>query len=153
MHSPLRQQVEGSQTSKIINGDLVDVKKSIKQTQKPRPRLSRVTSTILQTKISGVSSQGLIATDAFKTEWPTCRDYADALADFLAAVKLDRVNLVGTRNLLEALDRCLTLALTDRGSPDFSYLFPNFKARLAESGLPWPPKRIAFPTSDARAKR
>ena len=26
---------------------------------------------------------------------PTCKDYADALADFLAAVKLDRVNIVG----------------------------------------------------------
>ena len=39
--------------------------------------------------------QGYVLSDAFKTEWPTCKDYADALADFLAAVKLDRINVVG----------------------------------------------------------
>ena len=41
------------------------------------------------------NAPGYILSDAFKTEWPSCRDYADALADFLAAAKLDRVNLVG----------------------------------------------------------
>ena len=42
------------------------------------------------------NAPGYILSDAFKTEWPTCRDYADALADFLRAVKLpERVNLVG----------------------------------------------------------
>src|SRR6476620_5460357 len=41
------------------------------------------------------NAPGYVLSDAFKTEWPTCRDYADALADFLAAVKLDRVNIVG----------------------------------------------------------
>jgi pimeloyl-ACP methyl ester carboxylesterase len=41
------------------------------------------------------NAPGYILSDAFKTEWPTCRDYADALADFLTALKLDRVNLVG----------------------------------------------------------
>src|SRR5215213_2449597 len=41
------------------------------------------------------NAPGYILSDAFKTEWPSCRDYADALADFLAAVKLDRVNIVG----------------------------------------------------------
>ena len=41
------------------------------------------------------NAPGYILSDAFKTEWPTCRDYADALADFLAALKLDRVGLVG----------------------------------------------------------
>src|SRR3954452_13535762 len=40
------------------------------------------------------NAPGYILSDAFKAEWPTCRDYADALADFLAAVKLDRVNIV-----------------------------------------------------------
>jgi pimeloyl-ACP methyl ester carboxylesterase len=33
--------------------------------------------------------------DALVKDWPDCRDYADALADFLAALDLDRVNLVG----------------------------------------------------------
>ena len=41
------------------------------------------------------NAPGYILSDAFKTEWPTCQDYADALADFLAALKLDRVNIVG----------------------------------------------------------
>jgi pimeloyl-ACP methyl ester carboxylesterase len=33
--------------------------------------------------------------DAFKSETPGCKDFADALADFLAALKLERVNIVG----------------------------------------------------------
>ncbi len=41
------------------------------------------------------NAPGYILSDAFKTEWPTCKDYADALADFLGALKLDRVNIVG----------------------------------------------------------
>jgi len=41
------------------------------------------------------NAPGYILSDALKTEWPTCQDYSDALADFLAAVKLDRVNIVG----------------------------------------------------------
>src|ERR1044072_2032458 len=39
------------------------------------------------------NAPGYILSDAFKTEWPTCQDYADAVVDFLAAVKLDRVNV------------------------------------------------------------
>jgi len=41
------------------------------------------------------NAPGYILSDAFKTEWPTCQDYSDALSDFLAAMKLDRVNIVG----------------------------------------------------------
>jgi pimeloyl-ACP methyl ester carboxylesterase len=41
------------------------------------------------------NAPGYMLSDAFKTEWPTCQDYSDALSDFLAAVKLDRVNIVG----------------------------------------------------------
>src|SRR6476646_9065331 len=41
------------------------------------------------------NAPGYILSDAFKTEWPTCRDYADAVVDFLAALKLDRISLVG----------------------------------------------------------
>jgi pimeloyl-ACP methyl ester carboxylesterase len=41
------------------------------------------------------NAPGYILSDAFKAEWPTCQDYSDALADFLAAMKLDRVNIVG----------------------------------------------------------
>src|SRR5436309_15493880 len=41
------------------------------------------------------NAPGYILSDGFKTEWPGCRDYADALADFLGGLKLDRVNFVG----------------------------------------------------------
>lgn len=41
------------------------------------------------------NAPGYILSDAFAKDWPDCKDYADALADFLAALKLDRVNVVG----------------------------------------------------------
>jgi pimeloyl-ACP methyl ester carboxylesterase len=41
------------------------------------------------------NAPGYILSDAFRTDWPTCKDYADALADFLATLKLERVNVVG----------------------------------------------------------
>jgi len=41
------------------------------------------------------NAPGYILSDAFKTEWPTCQDYSDALSDFLATMKLDRINIVG----------------------------------------------------------
>jgi pimeloyl-ACP methyl ester carboxylesterase len=41
------------------------------------------------------NAPGCMLTDGFATEWPTTRDYADALADFLDALRLDRVNLLG----------------------------------------------------------
>ena len=41
------------------------------------------------------NAPGYMLSDAFKAEWPTCQDYSDALSDFLAALKLDRVNIVG----------------------------------------------------------
>ena len=41
------------------------------------------------------NAPGYVLSDAFKTDEPGCKDYADALADFLGAVKLDRVNIVG----------------------------------------------------------
>ncbi len=41
------------------------------------------------------NAPGYMLTDGFKNERPDCRDYADALADFLDALKLTRVNLLG----------------------------------------------------------
>jgi len=41
------------------------------------------------------NAPGYVLSDAFKTDWPNCKDYADALADFLGSLKLDRVNIVG----------------------------------------------------------
>lgn len=41
------------------------------------------------------NAPGYMLSDGFKTETPGCRDYADALADFLDALKLNRVHLLG----------------------------------------------------------
>ncbi len=41
------------------------------------------------------NAPGYLLSDALMKDSPDCRDYADALADFLAALDLDRVNLVG----------------------------------------------------------
>ena len=41
------------------------------------------------------NAPGYFLTDGFARDTPTCKDYADALADFLNALKIDRVNVVG----------------------------------------------------------
>src|SRR6266700_5338489 len=41
------------------------------------------------------NAPGYLLSDAFKTEQPGCKDFADALDDFLAALKLEQVNMVG----------------------------------------------------------
>jgi pimeloyl-ACP methyl ester carboxylesterase len=41
------------------------------------------------------NAPGYLLSDALVKDWPDCRDYADALADFLAALDLDRVNILG----------------------------------------------------------
>src|ERR1700733_7899329 len=41
------------------------------------------------------NAPGYMLSDALKTDKPDCKTFADALNDFLTAVKLDRVNLVG----------------------------------------------------------
>src|ERR1700691_3335496 len=42
------------------------------------------------------NAPGYILSDALKTDNPNCETFANALNDFLAAVKLHRINLVGT---------------------------------------------------------
>src|SRR6478752_1568049 len=59
------------------------------------------------------NAPGYILSDAFKTEWPTCRDYADALADFLGAVKLGRVNIVGN-SFGTRVAQCFAIHYPDR---------------------------------------
>lgn len=41
------------------------------------------------------NAPGYMLTDEFKTETPGCRDYANALLDFITALKLDSVYLIG----------------------------------------------------------
>jgi pimeloyl-ACP methyl ester carboxylesterase len=48
-----------------------------------------------QYRVIAWNAPGYMLSDALVKDWPDCRDYADALADFLAALGLERVNLVG----------------------------------------------------------
>ena len=82
------------------------------------------------------NAPGYILSDAFKTEWPGCRDYADALADFLAAVKLDRVNIVGN-------------SFGSRVAQCFAIHYPGRVIRLAMTGTGVGPKGM---TEDEKAK-
>lgn len=76
------------------------------------------------------NAPGYILSDAFKTDWPTCQDYADALADFLAAVKLDRVNVVGN-------------SLGSRVAQCFAIHHPGRIVKLAMTGTGIGPKGMA----------
>jgi pimeloyl-ACP methyl ester carboxylesterase len=76
------------------------------------------------------NAPGYILSDAFKAEWPTCRDYADALADFLGSLKLDRVNLVGN-------------SFGSRVAQCFAIHFPARVIRLAMTGTGIGPKGMS----------
>src|SRR5688572_16953120 len=41
------------------------------------------------------NAPGVLLSDGFKADWPTNTDFADALADFLSALNLDQINLLG----------------------------------------------------------
>ena len=70
------------------------------------------------------NAPGYMLTDGFKTDWPTCRDYADAVVDFLAALKVERVNIVGNSFgsrvaqcfAIHHGDRVIRLAMTGAGA-------------------------------------
>src|SRR3954454_20794028 len=82
------------------------------------------------------NAPGYILSDAFKAEWPTCRDYADALADFLTAVKLARVNILGN-------------SFGSRVAQCFAIHYPERMIRLAMTGTGVGPKGLA---EDEKAK-
>lgn len=46
-------------------------------------------------RIIAWNAPGYFLSDGFVKDWPDCKDYGDALDDFLTALNLDRVNLVG----------------------------------------------------------
>ncbi len=76
------------------------------------------------------NAPGYILSDGFKTDWPTGRDYADALADFLGSVKLDRVNLVGN-------------SFGSRVAQCFAIHYPDRVIRLAMTGTGAGPKGMS----------
>jgi pimeloyl-ACP methyl ester carboxylesterase len=76
------------------------------------------------------NAPGYILSDAFKAEWPTCRDYADALGDFLGSLKLDRVNIVGN-------------SFGSRVAQCFAIHYPARVIRLAMTGTGIGPKGMS----------
>ena len=69
------------------------------------------------------NAPGYMLSDGLRAEEPGCQDYADALADFLDALKLERVNIVGNSFgsrvaqcfAIHYPDRVITLAMTGTG--------------------------------------
>jgi pimeloyl-ACP methyl ester carboxylesterase len=76
------------------------------------------------------NAPGYILSDGFKTEWPTCREYADALADFLGSLKLGRVNIVGN-------------SFGSRVAQCFAVHYPDRVIRLAMTGTGAGPKGMS----------
>ena len=79
---------------------------------------------------------------------------ADAVAAAWSGNRTEANRLAAALDARPAGPFLLAVLTTDClcGAPFDLSATPNFKARLAESGLSWPPKRIAFPTRDAGAK-
>jgi pimeloyl-ACP methyl ester carboxylesterase len=76
------------------------------------------------------NAPGYMLSDAFKADWPGCRDYADALADFLGSLKLDRVNIVGN-------------SFGSRVAQCFAVHYPARVIRLAMTGTGIGPKGMS----------
>jgi pimeloyl-ACP methyl ester carboxylesterase len=82
------------------------------------------------------NAPGYILSDSFRTEWPGCKDYADAVADFLGALKLDRVNIVGN-------------SFGSRVAQCFAIHYPARVIKLAMTGTGIGPKGM---TEEEKAK-
>src|SRR5882724_3622446 len=48
-----------------------------------------------QYRVIAWNAPGYMLSDALVKDWPDCKDFADAFSDFLTALKLDRVRLLG----------------------------------------------------------
>ena len=82
------------------------------------------------------NAPGYVLSDAFKTETPGCKDFADALADFLDALKLDRVGIVGN-------------SFGSRVAQCFAIHYPARATKLALTGTGVGPKGLS---DDDKAK-
>jgi pimeloyl-ACP methyl ester carboxylesterase len=67
------------------------------------------------------NAPGYMLSDGFKIDNPDCKSFADALNDFLGAVKLDRINLVGN-------------SLGSRIAQCFAIYYPGRIIKLAMTG-------------------
>src|SRR3954451_20800476 len=76
------------------------------------------------------NAPGYMLSDGLKAEEPGCHDYADALADFLDALKLERVDIVGN-------------SFGSRVAQCFAIHYPARVIRLAMTGTGVGPKGMS----------
>jgi pimeloyl-ACP methyl ester carboxylesterase len=76
------------------------------------------------------NAPGYMLSDALKTDNPGCATFADALNDFLAALKLDRINLVGN-------------SFGSRVAQCFALHYPGRVIRLAMTGTGIGPHNVS----------
>jgi pimeloyl-ACP methyl ester carboxylesterase len=76
------------------------------------------------------NAPGYMLSDEFKTDSPTAQDFADALADFLAAVQLGQVNIVGN-------------SFGSRVAQCFAMHYPGRTIKLAMTGVGIGPKGLS----------
>lgn len=82
------------------------------------------------------NAPGYILSDAFAKDDPGCKDYAEAVNDFLAALKIERVNIVGN-------------SFGSRVAQCFAIHYPDRVIRLAMTGTGIGPKDMP---EEAKAK-
>ena len=104
------------------------------------------------------NAPGYMLTDGFKTERPGCGDYADALADFLDALKLTRVNLLGN-SFGSRVSQCFAMNYPARlnkmvfagpsagrkgmTQQEKDQLIAGRKEQIAQGGYNFPGKRVS----------
>jgi pimeloyl-ACP methyl ester carboxylesterase len=76
------------------------------------------------------NAPGYILSDAFAKDTPDCKDFADALSDFLAALKLDRVSIVAN-------------SFGSRVAQCFAIHHPGRTVRLAMTGVGVGPRGLS----------
>ena len=76
------------------------------------------------------NAPGYMLSDGFKTDSPTAQDFADALTDFLAAVQLGQVNIVGN-------------SFGSRVAQCFAMHYPGRTIELAMTGVGIGPKNLS----------
>ncbi len=73
------------------------------------------------------NAPGYMLTDAFMKDTPTCKDYAEAVVDFLTALKIERAHIVGN-------------SFGSRVAQCFAIYYPDRVLRLAMTGTGVGPK-------------
>jgi pimeloyl-ACP methyl ester carboxylesterase len=104
------------------------------------------------------NAPGYMLTDGFKTEAPGCREYADALADFLDALKLTRVYLLGN-SFGSRVSQCFAMHYPTRvikiafvgpsagrmgiSEEEKAQIIGDRKEQIASGGYGFPGKRVS----------